>query len=265
MAKQYTNRPKSIIDETMPFGGGSSSAGGKLETDYDDAFTSWKKQPSPKTRGMLLRAVDPVISTALHSYAPKGGPNSRSQARLMAMKAFESYEPTQGSLKTHLLSQLRGLQRVQGRSQQIISIPERVVLDRQHLTEEEKVLRDRLGRDPSDGEIAGATGLSLKRINYIRQAQPGVATGSIMDDTGTPFSPQSNMPGVDMPGMVWEEMIYNDLGPTNQAIMDFGLGLHGSPVLDNREIAQRLGITPSAVTQRKTKIQAMLDEQHEVF
>lgn len=265
MAKKYTNRPKSVLDETLPFGGGGSTAGGKLETDYSDAFTNWQQQPSPETRGALLRAVDPVIGTALHSYAPMGGPNARSKARMMAMKAFESYEPERGNLKTHLLSQLRGLQRVQGQSQQIISIPERVVLDRQHLAEEEKVLRDNLGRDPSDMEIANNTGLSLKRINYIRLAKPGVNTGSIMDETGAPFSPQATIPGTDMPGMVWEEMIYNDLGPIDQAIMDFSLGLHGSPTLGNREIAQRLGVTPSAITQRKTRIQAMLDEQYEVF
>ena len=56
-------------------------------------------------------------------------------------------------------------------------------------------------------------------------------------------------------------MVYYDLDDTNQSIMEYTLGLHGAPVLENREIANRLGITAGAVSQRKAKIQAMLDEQ----
>jgi len=264
MMAKYTNRPKSVIDETMPFGGSGSSQN-PSESPYTEAYEAWKTDPTPATRGALLSAVNPVIDTAVSTYAPKGGPNAKSRARLMALRAFESFDPNRGNLKTHLLSQLRGLQRAQGQAQQIISIPERVVLDRQHLVEEEDLLRDRLGRDPSDAEIANATGLSLKRINYIRQAQPGVNTGALVDDTGAPYAPASQVPGVDMPGIVWEELVYHDLSPVDQAIMDYTLGLHGTQPLPTAEIAKRLGITPSAVSQRKAKIQAFLDEQHEVF
>jgi len=263
MAK-YKNRPKSVLDESMPFGGSSSKIG-QLEKPYTDVYTAWKDNPDQTTRGELLRAVDPIIGTALHSYAPTGGPNAKSQAKLLAMKAFDTYDPEKGTLKTHLLSQLRGLQRIQGQSQQIIGIPERVVLDRQQLADTEKEMREELGRDPSDAEIAGRTGLSLKRIGYIRQAKPGTNTGSMVDETGAPFVPPSTVPGEDMPGTVWRELVYHDLGPVDQAIVDYTFGQHGAPVLETREIAKRLGITPGAVSQRKTKIQAMLDEQYGVF
>jgi len=263
MPTEYKNRPKSVLDDTMPFGGGAS-ANQRMEQPYTEAFTAWQKKPDATTRGALLRAVDPILSTAVHSYAPTGGPHAKSQARLMALRAFDSYDPQQGTMKTHLLSQLRGLQRVQGKSRQIIGIPEGVILDRQHLVDDEERLREDLGRDPSDAEIAASTGLSLKRIGYVRQAQPGVNTGSLTDETGAPYSPASTVPGTDVAGVMWEEMVYQDLGPVDQAVLDFTLGKHNSPVLENREIAERLGISPGAVSQRKARIQEQLDERHGV-
>jgi len=264
---KYTNAPNSmsVLDQTLPFASGGSSSAGKLEDDHTEAFNQWKADPTPDTRGALLKSVSPVISTAIHSYAPSGGPNIKSKARLMALKAFDSYDPAKGNMKTHLLSQLRGLQRTQGQANQIIRIPERVVLDRQHLAETESRMQDELGRDPSDLEIANATGLSLKRIGHIRNAKPGTNTGSIIDEEGEVFSPASSIPGASDNDDAWAQMVYYDLDEVNQGVMDYTLGWHGAPQLENREIAQRLGITPSAVSQRKAKIQAMLDEQYNVF
>ena len=169
-------------------------------------------------------------------------------------------------MKTHLLSQLRGLQRYAAQQGQIISMPERVMLARRDLAQAEAQLEDTAGRSVSDIEIADATGLSLKQIAHIRRAKSPVNTGSILDREGAQFSPASTIPGMRTPqAQIWETMIYHDLGNTDRVIMDFTLGLRGSPQLSNRDIAQRLGITAGAVSQRKAKIQAMLDEQYELM
>lgn len=259
MPKTYTNLPNSIIDDTMPFGGGSKKT---LEPDYDEAYQGWKASDTPQTRGMLLRKVQPVLDTAVYTYAGKNAsPAVKSQARLMALDAFKTYDPAKGNMKNHLMATLRRLQRTAAQGQQIISIPERVALDRRHLREAEEALRDSIGRDPSDAEIADYTGLSLKRIGHVRQAASPVNSGSILDEQGEVYAPPSSIPGANQNDEAWQDMVYYDLEPTNQAIMDYTLGLHGAPTLENREIANRLGITAGAVSQRKAKIQAMLDER----
>lgn len=257
---------KSILDPTFPFASdGSGSDDNRLEAGTADVFNAWKANDTPQTRGALLTHVKPIINTAVFSYGgDKNNPGVQGRAKLMALKAFHSYDPSRGTMKTHLLSQLRGLQRVAAQSNQIISMPERVALDRQHLREAEERLRDTLGREPSDMDVASHTGLSLKRIGYIRQAATGMNTGSILDAEGEVHSPASAIPGAHSHDDAWADMVYHDLGDIDRTIMEYTLGLRGAKPLSNTELAMRLGLSQGAISQRKAKIQTMLDSRSEM-
>lgn len=231
-----------------------------LEPEFESAFKSWQASPGPQTNSALLKAVSPVIDTALTTYGGKSySPTLRSHARSMALKSFQTYDPTRGRLRSHMLSSLQRLRRVGAQEQQIISIPESVSLDHQHLTEAEKDLADVQGRMPSDYELADKTGLSLKRIAYIRRSQLPVAEGTTqlnVDGEG----PQDV--GVNIPGrqnQAWENFVYLDLGNTDRFIMDAVMGRNGRRPMTVSQIAQALRITPSAVSQRTQKIQKLLD------
>jgi len=247
----------------MPF----SESQHRLEDEYKDVFGQWQHQQTPQTRSALLRAVNPVIDQGIKAYggSSAGSPVLRSRARQLALRSFDNYDPQKASLRTHLMNNMRGLQRLGAQQSQIIQMPEQVALDRQHLDETEKELRSRLGREPSDSALANETGLSLKRIEYIRQGKAPVATGTIRAG----LDEQMTMPASEIPGQEdqfergWQEMVYHDLGETDQTIFDYLLGAHGRKQLTTSAIAKRLGITPSAVSQRATKIQGMLDERWE--
>jgi DNA-directed RNA polymerase specialized sigma subunit len=249
------------VDPTLPFA--SSSDAGKLEPEYESAFTAWKQKATPQTRSELLRQVDPVIQTGIKSYGgpSRGSPNLRSQARRLALTSFDSYDPAKGSLKTHLLSNLRRLQRTGAQEAQVISLPERVALDKKHLDETENELRYKLGRDPSDMELADYTGLSLKRVGYVRQAKPVASASQIEAASEDASMPASEIPGIDQMAGAWENFVYYDLDPMDQAIFDMTLGRHGRNKMSTTEIARRLGLTPGAISQRAAKIQQKLDER----
>lgn len=251
------------MDNTLPFASGSS--GMRLEQEFAAPYHAWKTKQEPATRGALLKAVQPVLDTAVHSYGggSAGSPTLMSRARMMALKAMPTYDPARGSLRNHLLGQLQGLRRVGAKQQQIISIPEQVSLDRQHLVNAENDLRDALGRDPSDAEIADHTGLSLKRLAYVRTARPAIASSSINggEDDNEDFTPASTVPGAHRVEDAWTDFVYQDMGTIDKAIMDYMLGLHGTPRLPLAQVAQRLGITASAVSQRAARIQKQLDER----
>ena len=259
---------RSLLDPTFPFaseGQSGPSNHGQLEPEMADAWHAWKAADSPATRGALLSQVKPVLSSAVYSYAGAGAsPAVQGQAKLMALRAFGTYDPAKGSMRTHLLSQLRSLQRTAAQGSQIISVPERVSLDRRHLMESEEQLRDKLGRDPSDMEVSARTGLSLKRLGYIRRAAPGTNSGSHMDAEGDVYSPVSTIPNAGGTDDAWADMIYHDLGDIDRTIMDYTLGLRGAKPLSNSDLAARLGLSAGAVSQRKAKIQAMLDEQSSI-
>ncbi len=254
--------PLNFIDPEMPFASASLKA--KKPDELMPAFDAWKAAPGPQTSAALLKQVSPIIDTAMTSYGMGQGasPTLRARAKLLAHQAFGTYDPAKGTLKNHLMGQLRGLQRFAAQQNQIISVPERVAIQRQHLIEAEDLLRDRLGRDPSDAEVADQTGLSRKRLGYIRQYKPPVALGTVTteDEEGV-YTPPVNQD----PSEAWHDMVYYDLEPSNQLVMDYTLGLHGAPKLPDQEIARRLGVTMSAVSQRRAKIQKMLDEQYDLM
>lgn len=251
--------------DKLPFASGSS--GNQLEPEFSDAFQQFKTTPTPQTRGALLKNVNPIIDTAIHSYGgpSRGSPVLRSQARKLALEAFDNYDPVRSSLKNHLLSHLRRLNRIGGQEAQIIGMPEQVSMNLKMLDEAENELRMKLARDPSDSEVADYTGLSLKRIGYIRQARPTVATGSIIpDEDGNADMPASTIPGQEgVQSKIWEQMVYHDLTPRDQMIFDYTLGRNGRPKLKVEQIAIKLGVTSGAVSQRTARIQQMLDQQFE--
>ncbi len=232
----------------------------KLEPDYADTFKTWKADPSPINNAAMLGKVQPIVDSALRHYG--GGspsPSLRSRAKLLAIDAFHTYNPEYGKLKTHIFSHMQGLQRYNAKEQNIISLPERVALDHSHMKEAENILRDRFGRDPSDAELSDHTGLSNKRLQYIRQSHVPVSEGaaSVIDDEGDMGDPAVSIPG--QKNTAWENFVYYDLGATDRLIMDYVLGRNGRRRLSVQAIAGKLRITPSAVSQRTAKIQQLLD------
>jgi len=235
-----------------------------LEPQYLPAYRAWHTTRNPETAGALLKQLNPILDKAITSYG--GGSknaNLRSRARQITLDSLESYDPTKAKLQTHLLNQLKGLHRYAAQSQQILSVPEQVMLDNQHLYRAEQDLVDRLGRDPSDRELADQTGLSLKRLTYVRQYQrpvaEGVMSGSAHNEGG-PISPavaQNDPSG-------WLEFVYHDLNDVDKSIMEYTLGLHGAHKLPTGEIAKKLNISPGAVSQRAQRIQMKLNQRDDL-
>jgi DNA-directed RNA polymerase specialized sigma subunit len=236
-----------------------------LEPNFAPHYNAWKQNPTPETTGNLLRAVDPVINEAIRTYGGSAAksPTLKGKARKLTISTLGSYDPTRAKLRTHLLSQLQGLRRISAQEEQILNIPEQVLLDLGGLRESENRLRDRLGRDPSDMELADHTGLSRKRINYLRTMRPSFSEGRLVrvDDEGTSM----NMPAVEQTAptgalQAWHDFVYHDLDPIDQQIMEYTLGMHGKPQLSNQDVARLLRLSPGAISQRKARIQSKLDQ-----
>lgn len=232
-----------------------------LESEYADAFKAWKATPTPQTSGALLRAVQPVISSAVQSYAPQGaGPTIQGRAKALALDAFQSYDPQRGRLRNHLLSNLQRLRRISAQQSQIIRMPERASHDMRLLDQARQELEDIHGRDIADTELADYTGLSLKRIGKIRAAVKPVAEGRFSESEDGPPPSESLTPQMQS----WIKFVYDDLDARDQYILERSLGLNGRRRIPPTQIALKLGISPSAVSQRMARIQSMLDRREEL-
>ena len=260
-----TPSPSILDDVPMPFSQPPKIHG--VGDDFMPAYQSWQTTRSPETNTALLKTLQPVLDTAVTSYA--GGnqsPTIKSRAKIMALKAMESFDPQKGNVRTHLLSQLQSLRRLSAQEQNIIHIPEQVGLDFQNLNESENELRDALGRDPTDEELSNHTNLSLRRIRKIRRFHQPVSEGTVMgqeSEENDPTDIASQVPGSsNRAADAWMNFVYDDLGPTDKLIMDMTLGRNGKRRAATQDIARKLGVSPGAVSQRAAKIQAMLDKRY---
>lgn len=243
-----------------------SSGTYKLEPAFDEPYQAWKKQPGPQTAGAMLRSLQPVIDRGIQAHVGKAaGPTMRSHARKLTLQALQTYDPAKARMATHITNSLQGLKRIHRRNTQVLKLPERISLDRARLGEASAELEDRLGRAPSTAELADHTGVSMKRIQYVRQFRMPLAEGQFqtrMDAGGEAWGFQ---PAVQQdPSQAWIDLIYQDLSPTNQKVLEYSLGLYGQPQLPNHEIARRLGVSPGAVSQRKLQIQQLIDREQQL-
>ena len=232
----------------------------------EQAYENWSKKKNPEAMGALLDKAEPVINSALTSYAG-GNQIFKGQARKLAAGAFETYDPTKETkLRTHLMTQLQPLMRLSTAHKSSVKVPERVHADLYRLRSANQLYFDQHGREPSDKELADITSLSMKRMQHVRKfARPDIP------ESGLTFKNEEGEEEIFYPGTqnvdpqrVWVEYVHHDLAPVDQKILEWKTGLYGKEKISNNEIAKRLGITAGAVSQRSAKISDKIAEGREV-
>ena len=142
----------------------------------------------------------------------------------------------------------------------MLKTPERVALDRQAIQRATDEFQDQFGREPSDAELADRSGFSMRRLAHVRKYKPGIAESALAGGNPGSDPAGARQPGID-PGLAWIHLVYDDLPPVDQVIMEHVLGLFNRPRLSNNEIAAKLRRSPGFISQRKLAIQKLLDQE----
>ena len=238
-----------------------------LEDDFRPHYDAWKAKPGPDTNAAMLKALHPTIEGAIRTHVGEPNPLLVSRARVMALQGLGSYDPKRGRLQSHMYNHLLGLKRANRKQTTILKVPERVQLDKYHLGNAEQELRATLGREPTDDELADHTGFNPDRIAKVRSYQSGLSEGMYedMQAAGTGFSGGAvKMPGAVPQASHWQSIVYDELDDHHKKVMEYAFGLNGRKPLQNQQIAAKLNRSPGAISQAKARIQAMLDEEHDL-
>lgn len=237
---------------------------GYLEDEYRPAFEAWQQNQTPEGNAAMLQAIDPVVQKGIKMYG-NSSPLAASRGRLLALDAMRKYDPKRSRLQSHLLNQMQGLRRISQQQQNVLRVPEQILLESQRLRKYHQELSDELGREPSDAELADHLGVPPKRLSKIRRYQPGMSTGQLEDMDPQQGGVASSLPGArEEAADLWLQIVHQDLNPLDQKILEFSLGMNGQPRLSNQEIARKLGRSPGAISQRKLRIQQLLDQEQEL-
>jgi len=232
-----------------------------LEDEFREPYETWKADMSPAANAAMLKTLDPAIRKGIQTHVGEPTPLMLGRGRRLALEGLRSYDPSRARLQTHMFNQLQGLKRIARQQGQVISVPERVIFDKARLDEMNQELQDKLGREPTDSELANRTGFSQKRITHVRRFVPGMTEGQLSAvDPGLSPGLAAQQSARDM----WVEMVYDELPPLDQKILEWSIGMHGRKPLSNMEIAKKLGRSAGAISQRKLKIQELLDKEEDL-
>ena len=225
----------------------------------------YNAEPTPANLKAVVTSLHPTIQKAVLSFPPVQTPVVHHRARLIAADAVKSWSPDSGAdLKTHVFRQLQRLQHEGPKITDPLPMPERTRRDARAITDAMAAVGDTVGNEISDERISELTGIPVKRVikvrGQIRRSTSSSAHEAGMgdDDDETPDIVAKAADPYDE----WIDATYHDLGETDRLILAYRTGYRGAPVISNSEIARRLKLSPGAVSQRASNIQAKLDAFH---
>lgn len=229
--------------------------------DLAAAAAAYAKTPHPESAAAFLHAAAPVLSRAVRAYAGADSPAVRAKAKQIALDAGLKFDPSRGvKPETFLLGHLQSLRRYGAALAAPVRLGDRLRADVVLVDRHAGDLRDALGREPSDAEVADRAGVPVERVArargvpaaFVESAAPEGLTGAVPS-------------GASEARKAWVAHLYHDLDPVSQVILERSTGLNGHPVLSTTEIAKLVGRTPGAVSQRKARIDQMLSEYAQLF
>lgn len=164
------------------------------------------------------------------------------EAHRLAREAAEKYDPTMGiKFSTFLTNQLQKLSRLSTQYGGTVRVPENKQFKINKLNQIETGLADTLGRAPNVSELADASGMHIGAVNNLLQARKKEVNLSNLAYAPIFYEGDDDD---------WVHFVYHDLSDKDKLIFEHRTGFGGKPVLDNNNIAKKLGISPSTVSQR---------------
>jgi DNA-directed RNA polymerase specialized sigma subunit len=205
-------------------------------------WRAWKKSPTDANLSALLQQVGPLIQREVNRWAGSlARPVLEAEAKRLAVKAFETYDPTRGAaLGTHVANMLLKLSRLSYSNQNVARLPENKLLQFHGYNLAHAQLSDELGRPPTTDELADHLAWSIPQLERFRRAishQELLESGGAAPDgnSGGLFETDSQDHTVDF--------VHHDLAPMQKLIFEHLTGYGGAEVLSNQEIMKKLGLT----------------------
>ena len=214
----------------------------------DVAWKAWHGDPSEDNREALFKSLGPTVMSALKSYA--GDDKSLAvRAFILTDEAIRSYDPSRGAaVRTHVMTHLQRLKRINSDRKQVVRVPENRRLESGLIRKYVSEYTDKHGYEPSQQHLADKFGISRKRVSKaVLQLSSGeMSESTTFGEKGDVLSSDEGLTSED----ILSDYVYQDLDERGRKIFEWSTGYGGAEVLPGTDIAKRLKMTPSAVSQR---------------
>lgn len=218
----------------------------------DQDLELWKQYKATKSKvalDALLTRMDPVIQSTVNKWA---GPVSRqallNEARVLAVKAFDTYDPSKGTaLATHVVTNLAPISRTVYTYQNVARIPENITLKLHSYNTAVDNLKSFHGREPTLDELHQELGLSAHELNKLKAYQRSDLIESGPAVSGNMFYSTEQDDDEDL-----LSALYFDLLPDEKRLFEMITGYGGHKKLSNQEIMKELNISQAQLSYKKT-------------
>jgi DNA-directed RNA polymerase specialized sigma subunit len=221
------------------------------------AWQEYKRNPTSVNRSKLLKRFDGLINAQVNKWS---GPVARdvlmNEARLLAVKAFDNFNPASGaSLATYLTNQLLPLSRVVYTYQNAARMPENITQKINTFNTANDMLKITLGREPTTDELHSELGWSASDITRIRDYNR-----RDLIESGPAVSGDFYAVNKDDEDDMLLGAIYFELSPEEKRLFEYTTGYNGAKVLSNPELTKKLGITQAQLSYRKVQLRNRIEQ-----
>jgi DNA-directed RNA polymerase specialized sigma subunit len=223
----------------------------KLDEDqFLRVFNVWKSTKNPKLLNDLIKLTEPVWKKAISIFG--GDPNDPlhiAYAKEIVIDGLNKFDPEKAKINTFLWFKLNNLQRKVLKVQNVLNIPERDLQLKNKLELIEEELREKLGRDPSDQELADYAGITVKRIARLRRGTSPVLASSLQMENEA--GEESHEIPVSIPTEDKKrrelilDLVHFESTPEQQVLMEYVFGMNGKKQLSVKDAAKKAGLSLS--------------------
>lgn len=213
-----------------------------------DLWKTWKADPTQTNLKPLLKALDPIIT--VHTNKMTGNlPRSAVRAQMikLTVDALDKYDPEKAQLNTYIYNTAgQKLHRYVYTYQNLGSIPEPRIIQIGTYQRVKSNLEEQFGRPPTMDELADELKTPAKQLQLLeKEMRPDLIQDAsyinIFDDSRSDIDEALSL-------------LHNELFGVDREVMEYLYGYNGKETLSNSEIAKKLNISQSMVTQIKTRI-----------
>lgn len=223
-----------------------------INTHYRDQdlelWRAYRATRLPSSRDALLKRFDGVLQAQANRWA---GAVPRevllNEARLLALKAFDSFDPARGvALATHVVNKLQPISRIVYTYQNTARLPENLSLKVNSYNAAVDHLKSLRGREPTTDELHEELGWPTPEITRLRDYSRRDLVESGPTVNGDFFNTATDDDETILDG------IYFELLPDEKRLFEYVTGYNGAPRLGNADLMKRLNLSQAQLSYRKT-------------
>lgn len=211
-------------------------------------WKQWKDTNDPEALNNLIKQMEPIIYKEVQKWSGNIPVNLlENEAKLLAMKAFKTYDPSKGTaLSTHLTNQLKPLSRFVYSHQNVARIPSEIRIGKiSNLKNAINEFNVKHGRDPNIDELSDMLSISKKDLHkFLKELHPDFLESLMIAPSQPLFDPETDRLISDF---------YNSLSPIEKLVFEHSIGYYKKRLTIN-QIAKKANLTTYEVRKIKEDI-----------